>query len=163
VSDAPASRRAYFGIGSNLGDRLVYLQFAVNEMASADGVDVVGISSVYETAPVGGPEQPDYLNAVVAVDTVRSARELLALAQSIEAAAERVRTVRWGPRTLDVDVLLVGDERVDEADLVVPHPRMTERAFVVVPLADLEPAWRARIPADADSVRATGLALTPPE
>jgi 2-amino-4-hydroxy-6-hydroxymethyldihydropteridine diphosphokinase len=163
VSGAPASRRAYFGIGSNLGDRLAYLQLAVDELATAEGIDIVAISSVYETAPVGGPEQPDYLNAVVAVDTARSARELLTLAQSIEAAAERVRTVRWGARTLDVDVLLVGDEQVDEPDLVVPHPRMTERAFVVVPLADLDPAWRARIPADADSVRATGLALEPPE
>lgn len=163
MSGAPASRRAYFGIGSNLGDRLAYLQLAVDELATAEGIDIVAISSVYETAPVGGPEQPDYLNAVVAVDTARSARELLTLAQSIEAAAERVRTVRWGARTLDVDVLLVGDEQVDEPDLVVPHPRMTERAFVVVPLADLDPAWRARIPADADSVRATGLALEPPE
>jgi 2-amino-4-hydroxy-6-hydroxymethyldihydropteridine diphosphokinase len=163
VSGAPASRRAYFGIGSNLGDRLAYLQLAVNELGAADGIEVVGISSVYETVPVGGPEQPDYLNAVVAVDTARSARELLALAQSIEAVAERVRTVRWGPRTLDVDVLLVGDERVDEPDLVVPHPRMTERAFVVVPLADLDPVWRACVPSDSDSVRATGLALTPPE
>lgn len=163
MTEAPASRHAYFGIGSNLGDRLGYLQLAVDELAAADGVEVVGVSPVYETTPVGGPEQPDYLNAVVAVDTTRSARELLALAQSIEAAAERVRTVRWGPRTLDVDVLLVGEERVDEPDLVVPHPRMTERAFVVVPLADLDPAWRARIPADGDSVRATGLALTPPE
>jgi 2-amino-4-hydroxy-6-hydroxymethyldihydropteridine diphosphokinase len=163
VSDAFRSRRAYFGIGSNLGDRLAYLQLAVNELAVAEGVDVVAVSSVYETEPVGGPEQPDYLNAVVAVDTSRSARELLVLAQSVEAAAERVRTVRWGPRTLDVDVLLVGDEEIDEPDLVVPHPRMTERAFVVVPLADLDPAWRARIPADRDSVRATGLTLTLPE
>jgi 2-amino-4-hydroxy-6-hydroxymethyldihydropteridine diphosphokinase len=163
VTGAPASRRAYFGIGSNLGDRLAHLQLAVNELAAAAGVEVVDVSSVYETAPVGGPEQPDYLNAVVAVDTARSARELFALAQSIESTAERVRAVRWGPRTLDVDVLLVGDERIDEPDLVVPHPRMSERAFVLVPLADLDPAWRARIPADDDSVRATGLALRPPE
>jgi 2-amino-4-hydroxy-6-hydroxymethyldihydropteridine diphosphokinase len=145
------------------GDRLGHLQLAVDRLAAADGVDVVGVSPVYETAPVGGPEQPDFLNAVVAVDTTRTAHELLALAQSIEAAAARVRTVHWGPRTLDVDVLLVGDERIDDPDLVVPHPRMAERAFVVVPLADLDPAWRTRIPADRDSVRATGLALTPPE
>ena len=77
---------------------------------------------MYETAPVGGPAQPDYLNAVVAVDTDRTPRALLELAHAIEAAAERIRTVRWGPRTLDVDVLLVGDERVDEPDLVVPAP-----------------------------------------
>jgi 2-amino-4-hydroxy-6-hydroxymethyldihydropteridine diphosphokinase len=167
VTDAPGSqpgsRRAYFGIGSNLGNRLAYLQLAVDELSATDGITVVGVSPVYETAPVGGPEQPDYLNAVVAVDTVLSARELLGVAQGIEAAAERVRTVRWGPRTLDVDVLLVGDERVDDADLVVPHPRLAERAFVVVPLAELDPAWRTRIPADRDSVRPTRLALSLPE
>jgi 2-amino-4-hydroxy-6-hydroxymethyldihydropteridine diphosphokinase len=163
VTLGAATRRAYLGIGSNLGDRLEHLRLAVADLAAADDVDVVAVSPVYETAPVGGPEQPDYLNAVVAVDTTRSARSLLTLAQTIEAHAERVRTVRWGPRTLDVDVLLVGDERLEEPDLVVPHPRMTERAFVVVPLADLDPAWRTRIPADAASVRPTGLTLPRPE
>ena len=156
-------RRAYLGIGSNLGERLGYLQLAVDELAGADGVTVVGVSPVYETAPVGGPAQPDYLNAVVAVDTTLTPHELLRVAHGIEAEAERVRTVRWGPRTLDVDVLLVGDERVDDPDLVIPHPRMAERAFVVVPLADLDPAWRSRIPADSDAVRLTRLALTSPE
>ena len=126
-------------------------------------VHVVAVSPVYETAPEGGPEQPDYLNAVVAVETPLTPRALLRLANAIEAEADRVRTVRWGPRTLDVDVLLVGDEHVDEPDLVVPHPRMTERAFVLVPLADLDPAWRSRIPADSASVRPTGLALAQPE
>ncbi len=155
--------RAYLGIGSNLGERLAYLQLAVDELASAEGVTVVGVSPVYETAPVGGPEQPDYLNAVVAVDTTLAAHELLRVAQAVETEAERVRSVRWGPRTLDVDVLLVGDERIDTLDLVVPHPRMGERAFVVVPLADLDPTWRSRIPADSDSVRPTGLTLVPPE
>jgi 2-amino-4-hydroxy-6-hydroxymethyldihydropteridine diphosphokinase len=159
----PGSRRAYLGIGSNLGDRLASLQLAVDELATTDGIAVVAASRVYETAPVGGPEQPDYLNAVVAVDTVLTAHELLGVAQGIEAAAERVRTVRWGPRTLDVDVLLVGDERVDDPDLVVPHPRLAERAFVVVPLAELDPAWRTRIPADRDAVRSTRLALSLPE
>jgi 2-amino-4-hydroxy-6-hydroxymethyldihydropteridine diphosphokinase len=163
VTRARRPRRAHLGIGSNLGDRLAHLQLAVDSLAAADGITVVGLSAVYETAPVGGPAQPDFLNAVVAVDTTLSAHELLAVAQGIEAAAERVRTVRWGPRTLDVDVLLVGDEHLDDPDLVVPHPRMAERAFVVVPLADLEPEWRSRIPADSDSVRPTRLALTPPE
>ena len=118
---------------------------------------------MYETVPVGGPPQDDFLNAVVAIDTTLDARELLELAQRIEADAERVRTVRWGPRTLDVDVLLVGDERIDEPDLVVPHPRMAERAFVLVPLADLAPEWAERLPADAASVRPARLALTLPE
>ena len=158
-----ATRRAYLGIGSNLGDRMEQLQQAVDDLAAAEGVDVAAVSPVYETAPVGGPAQPEYLNAVVAVDTDRTPRALLELARAIEAHGERIRTVRWGPRTIDVDVLLVGDERVDEPDLVVPHPRMTERAFVVVPLADLDPGWRTRIPADAASVRPTGLRLAPPE
>jgi 2-amino-4-hydroxy-6-hydroxymethyldihydropteridine diphosphokinase len=156
-------RRAYLGIGSNLGDRASHLQGAVDALVAADGLDVVAVSPVYETVPVGGPPQPDYLNAVVAIDTALPARALLELAQRIEAAADRVRTVRWGPRTLDVDVLLVGDEHVDEPDLVVPHPRMTERAFVVVPLADLAPEWAARLPADAASVRPAGLPLALPE
>jgi 2-amino-4-hydroxy-6-hydroxymethyldihydropteridine diphosphokinase len=163
VTGASASRRAYLGIGSNLGDRLAHLQLAVDELAKAPGVAVVGVSPVYETAPVGGPEQPDFLNAVVAVDTTLAAHELLRVAQQVESAAQRVRNVRWGPRTLDVDVLLVGDERIDDPDLVVPHPRIAERAFVVVPLADLDPAWRSRVPSDSDSVRPTGLALALPE
>ena len=163
MSSGPPTRRAYLGIGTNLGDRLAYLQLAVDALAAADGVRVVAASPVYETVPVGGPEQPDYLNAVVAVDTALSPRALLRLANTIEADAERVRTVRWGPRTLDVDVLLVGDEQVDEPDLVVPPPRMRERAFVLVPLADLDPAWRAPLPADSASVRPTRLALSVPE
>ena len=163
MSSGPPTRRAYLGIGTNLGDRLAYLQLAVDALAAADGVRVVAASPVYETVPVGGPEQPDSVNAVVAVDTALSRRALLRLANTIEADAERVRTVRWGPRTLDVDVLLVGDEQVDEPDLVVPHPRMRERAFVLVPLADLDPAWRAPLPADSASVRPTRLALSVPE
>ena len=156
MTSADGARRAYLGIGSNLGDRVEHLQLAVDHLAAARGVTVVAVSPVYETAPVGGPEQPDYLNAVVAVDTTCSARELLELAHAIEAAADRVRTVRWGPRTLDVDVLLVADEHVDEPDLTVPHPRMAERAFVVVPLADLDPTWRDRIRADHAAVRPDG-------
>ena len=137
---AGRAERAYLGIGSNLGDRLATLQGAVDGLAAADGVTVVGVSAVYETAPVGGPEQDDFLNAVVAVDTALSARRLLAVAQRLEQAARRVRKERWGPRTLDVDVLLVGTTETHEPDLEVPHPRMWERDFVLVPLADLDPS-----------------------
>ena len=127
--------RAFLALGSNLGDRWQLLRDAVASLP-----DVVAVSPVYETDPVGGPEGQDaYLNLVVELDTSLSPRELLDVAQRLEAAAQRVRGERWGPRTLDVDVLLVGDERVDEPDLVVPHPRMWERAFVLVPLADLAP------------------------
>jgi 2-amino-4-hydroxy-6-hydroxymethyldihydropteridine diphosphokinase len=132
-------RRAYLGIGSNLGDREAALQGAVDGLGEASGVEVVGVSRVYETDPVGGPEQPEYLNAVVAVDTTLSPHELLAVCQALEVAALRVRAERFGPRTLDVDVLLVGDEEVHTADLDVPHPRMWERGFVLAPLSDLAP------------------------
>ena len=154
------SVRAYLGIGTNLGDRLTRLQAAVDGLAAAPGVTVVAVSPVYETDPVGGPEQPDFLNAVVEVDTTCSARELLELGQRLEAEAERVREVRWGPRTLDVDVLFHGDARIDEPDLVVPHPRWSERGFVCVPLADL---GCPGVPAgDWTGVRPTGLTLRIP-
>ncbi|MGH9055370.1 MAG: 2-amino-4-hydroxy-6-hydroxymethyldihydropteridine diphosphokinase [Acidimicrobiales bacterium] len=127
--------RAFLALGSNLGDRRGYLA-----AAAASLPDVVAVSPLYETDPVGGPPgQGAYLNCVVELRTANTARELLAAAQAAEAAASRERVERWGPRTLDVDVLLVGDERIDEADLVVPHPRMWERGFVLVPLADLAP------------------------
>ncbi|MEM7341387.1 MAG: 2-amino-4-hydroxy-6-hydroxymethyldihydropteridine diphosphokinase [Actinomycetota bacterium] len=128
-------RRCYLGLGSNIGDRREYLRGAVAALP-----DVAAVSPLYETDPVGGPEQDAYFNIVVALDTDLSAHELLALAQELEAAAERKRIIRWGPRTLDVDVLLVGDEQVDAPDLVVPHPRMHQRNFVMRPLLDLDPS-----------------------
>lgn len=125
--------RAYLGLGSNLGDRRALLRAAVAAIP-----DVVAVSPVYETEPVGGPPgQSPYLNLVVALDTALSPRQLLELAQGLEARAGRVRSEPGGPRTLDVDVLLVGDLTVGEPDLVVPHPRMWERRFVLAPLADL--------------------------
>lgn len=138
--------RAFLALGSNLGDRWGYLRAAVAALP-----DVVAVSPVYETAPVGGPDgQGAFLNCVVELDTERSPRELLELCRRLEADAERVRVERWGPRTLDVDVLLVGDQRVDEPDLVVPHPRMWERSFVLVPLHDLAPDLVPQRPADPD-------------
>jgi len=127
--------RAFLGLGSNLGDRLAELRRAVGALA-----EVVAVSPVYETDPVGGPAgQPPYLNLVVELDTRSSPRELLQLSRRLEADAGRERTVHHGPRTLDVDVLLVGELQVDEPDLVVPHPRMWERHFVLAPLSDLAP------------------------
>jgi 2-amino-4-hydroxy-6-hydroxymethyldihydropteridine diphosphokinase len=143
--------RALLGLGSNLGDRRAYLREAVAALP-----DVVAVSPVYETDPVGGPEdQGPYLNVVVELDTDLSPRQLLELGQRLETAAHRVRAERWGPRTLDVDVLLVGDEQVDDPDLVVPHPRMWERAFVLVPLADLAPDLVPAPPTGSD-VRPAG-------
>lgn len=132
------TRRAYLALGSNLGDRVANLQRALDGLAASAGVRVVAVSDVYETDPVG-PAQPDYLNAVVALDTDLDPHALLGVAQALERAAHRVRGERWGPRTLDVDVLLVGDEHVDDPDLTVPHPRMWERGFVLAPLADVAP------------------------
>ena len=155
--------RAYLGIGSNLGDRLAHLQAAVDGLAGAPGVTVVAVSRVYATAPVGGPPQDDYLNAVVAIDTTTTSRELMELGQRLEAGEQRERTVRWGPRTLDVDVLLVGDDELHEPDLEVPHPRMTERAFVLAPLADLDPAWAELVPPDQACAPVPELSLRVPE
>ena len=131
-------RRAFLGLGSNLGDRRATLRQAVAQL-EAQG-DLVAVSPLYQTAPVGGPaDQGPYLNVVVELATSDGPRQLLARCQALEQAAHRVRTVRFGPRTLDADVLLVGDLVVDEPDLVVPHPRMWERRFVVQPLFDLAP------------------------
>ena len=156
--------RAYLGIGSNLGDRLAHLQGAVDGLAATDGIDVAGVSGVYATDPVGGPEQGEFLNAVVALETNLTARELLDVAYGLEVAASRVRVTRWGPRTLDVDVLLVGDEEVHEPTLEVPHPRMWERGFVMAPLADLDPTIAARVgPTNGwPGVRRTDLTLRVP-
>lgn len=128
------TRRAFLGLGSNLGDREENLKFAMGRIP-----DVIKMSPIYETAPVGGPDQGPYLNCVVQLSTDRTARQLLDVCRDRETAAERVRKERWGPRTLDVDVLWIDGERVDEPDLVVPHPRMFLRAFVLMPLRDLAP------------------------
>jgi len=131
-------RRAFVGLGSNLGDRRALLRSAVDGLAAAG--DVVGVSPLYETEPVGGPGgQGPYLNVVVELSTGDTPRQLLERCRALEEAAGRVRTVRWGPRTLDADVLWVQGCEVDEPDLTVPHPRLWERRFVVAPLADLAP------------------------
>ena len=126
--------RAYIALGSNLGDRLSHLRAAVEGLPN-----VVARSAVYETEPVGGPDQPDFLNAVVALETDLTPRALLRVCQRLEQAAGRVRTEHWGPRELDVDILLMGEIRMTEPDLEIPHPRMGERAFVLGPLADVAP------------------------
>jgi 2-amino-4-hydroxy-6-hydroxymethyldihydropteridine diphosphokinase len=137
---APASPpwRAFIGLGSNLGDRRDLLRRAVEQLRSHG--DVVGVSPLYETDPVGGPGgQGPFLNLVVELSTSDTPRALLERCRALEAAAGRIRTVRWGPRTLDADVLWVEGWQVDDEDLTVPHPRLWERRFVVQPLADLAP------------------------
>lgn len=131
------SVRAYLGLGSNLGDRLANLQRAVDLLAAQVELAVIRSSRVFETEPVGGSPQPDYLNAVVEVETDLSARDLLHACRDVEAALGRVREERWGPRAIDLDILTYGDEEIDDRDLTIPHPRMLERGFVLVPLLDL--------------------------
>ena len=128
---------AYLGLGSNLGDRLANLQRAVELLAAQRGLKVVRSSRVYVTDPVGGPPQPDYLNAVVEVDTALSPHELLDACMEIERHLGRVRDERWGPRIIDVDVLTYDEEEIDDPDLTLPHPRMHERGFVLLPLIEL--------------------------
>jgi 2-amino-4-hydroxy-6-hydroxymethyldihydropteridine diphosphokinase len=156
-------RRAYLGLGSNEGDRLSHLQGAVDGLGAIPRVKVVGVSAVYETEPVGGPPQDEYLNAVVGIDTSLSPRELLGVAKRLEAQAGREPVgERWGPRPLDVDILLVGHELVEEPDLVVPHARLFERHFVLAPLADLDPALAVVPRSGWRGVRRTALFLNPP-
>jgi 2-amino-4-hydroxy-6-hydroxymethyldihydropteridine diphosphokinase len=136
---APASQvRAFIGFGSNLGDRLENLRRAKLSLGERDGIRVVRASRVFETAPVG-PPQPDYLNAVAEVRTVLSSSSLFGACLDVEREMGRVRTERWGPRVIDLDLLLYGDAVIDQPGLQVPHPRMHERAFVLVPLLELDP------------------------
>jgi 2-amino-4-hydroxy-6-hydroxymethyldihydropteridine diphosphokinase len=135
-------RKVVYSIGSNLGDRLGYLQGAVDALRDTPDVIVVDVSSVYESEPVGGPEgSPAFLNLVVVAETTLEPRTLLERAQAIEDAFGRDRSgERWGPRTLDVDLILVGRSEVDQPDLQLPHPRAAERGFVLLPWAEVDPA-----------------------
>ena len=129
---------AYLGLGSNLGDRSAHLA-AARRLLGERGARLLRESVVRETEPFGVTGQPRFLNQVVEVDWPGGARELLAAAKAVEAAVGRTETYRWGPREIDVDLLLFGDERIDEPDLVIPHPGLREREFVLVPLRELRP------------------------
>jgi 2-amino-4-hydroxy-6-hydroxymethyldihydropteridine diphosphokinase len=131
--------RAVVSVGSNLGDRLGNLQGCVQAIARLPDTDVLAISPVYETAPVGGPPQPDYLNAVLLIQTAMPPRDLLAAAHRIEADFGRVRAGRFGPRTLDIDIVDYAGEISGDPALTLPHPRARERAFVLAPWHDIDP------------------------
>jgi len=131
--------RAYVGLGANLGNREQTLEHAVALLEAGENVDVIAVSELRETDPVGVVDQPRFLNGVAAVETTLSARELLDTLLAIERSLGRVRVERWGPRTLDLDLLLYGDEIVDETGLRVPHPRLHERRFALEPLVELDP------------------------
>jgi 2-amino-4-hydroxy-6-hydroxymethyldihydropteridine diphosphokinase len=151
-------------LGSNLGESAAILQGAVDDLGRTPGIALLAVSSVFETDPVGGPEQDDYLNAVVLASTDLTSRELLSQTQRIEADWHRVRATRWGPRTLDIDVIAMGDLVLDTPDLVIPHPRAHERAFVLVPWSEVAPdatvPGRGSVRALRDAVDESGVRRT---
>jgi 2-amino-4-hydroxy-6-hydroxymethyldihydropteridine diphosphokinase len=134
------SHRVVLSVGSNLGDRLGTLQGCVQAIGGLPETDVLAISPVYQTAPVGGPAQPDYLNAVLIAGTGLTPRDLLAATQRIEADFGRIRAERFGPRTLDIDIISYDEEISSDPVLTLPHPRAHERAFVLAPWHDIDPA-----------------------
>lgn len=167
-SPASATVRAFLGLGSNVGDSRALLAAAVADLERMARVRVVGLSRLYRTAAVGLEDQPDFLNLVVEVATSLGPFELLDEAQRLEREAGRERTVRWGPRTLDVDVLWYDGILIDEERLRVPHPRMEERRFVLEPLAELAPhlvlpSGRSVLEALADTLEQAVEVLDPPK
>ncbi len=131
--------RAFVGLGSNLGERETMIRSALEELARLPGTTLARASSLYDTEPVGDTEQPNFLNAVAELETALSARQLLWNLLLVEKRLGRVRTRRWGPRSIDLDLLLYGDEVLDEPGLQVPHPGLLRRSFVLVPLVELDP------------------------
>ncbi len=138
-TEAQSGIVAYIGMGTNLGDRRGALEIALRELHQPPIIRVERVSSVYETAPVGVTEQPDFLNAVAQVQTTLSPRQLLDALLNIENKMGRVRTLRWGPRVIDLDLLIYGEAQVKLPGLEIPHPRLRERAFVLAPLAEIAP------------------------
>lgn len=133
------TQRGFLGLGTNLGDRKDNLRRALAALKSCAKIEVVRVSQVYETAPQGVLDQPDFLNLVVEIATELSPRELLTTIKAIELQLGRTPGPRWGPRLIDIDILLLGDERIAEEGLTLPHPHLLERAFVMAPLAELAP------------------------
>lgn len=131
--------RVTIALGSNLGQRLENLQGGLDALFDAPGLALVAVSPVYQTAPVGGPQQPDYLNAVLIATTTLPAHAVLERCQGVEAVFGRVRDEAWGPRTLDLDIIVYGDVVSDDPELTLPHPRAHERAFVLAPWHDIDP------------------------
>ena len=131
--------KAFVGLGSNLGERESMIRLALDDLARLPSTTLVRASSLYDTEPVGDAEQPNFLNAVAQLETGLTARQLLWNLLLIERRLGRARTRRWGPRVIDLDLLLHGDEVLDEPDLKVPHPELIRRSFVLVPLVELDP------------------------
>lgn len=141
---------SYIGIGSNVGDRAGFCRQAVEALAASDGVDVVAVSSLYETSPIGGPPQRSFVNVVAKLETTLDARALLETCKRVEHKMGREPSdIRWGPRVVDLDILLYDDEKISEPDLEIPHPRLKERLFALVPLLEIDPdvtdPWETRL------------------
>ncbi len=131
--------KAFIGLGSNLGERESMIRLALDDLARLPSTTLVRASSLYDTEPVGDAEQPSFLNAVAQIETELTARQLLWNLLLIERRLGRVRTRHWGPRVIDLDLLLYGDEVLNQPDLTVPHPELVRRSFVLVPLVELDP------------------------
>lgn len=129
--------QAYLGLGSNIGDRKQQLLKAIDLIGNIKGIKVTKQSSIYETAPIGYTDQPNFLNLCLEIETELSPQQLLKHCLDIEQQLHRVREIRWGPRTLDIDILLYSDNIIETDNLSIPHPRMKERAFVLIPLNDI--------------------------
>ncbi|MDP9068482.1 MAG: 2-amino-4-hydroxy-6-hydroxymethyldihydropteridine diphosphokinase [Actinomycetota bacterium] len=157
---------SYIGIGSNVGDRARFCRQAVQALADAEGIEVEAVSSLYETSPVGGPPQRSFVNVVVKIDTTLGPRDLLEACKRIEHRMGREPSdIRWGPRVADLDVLLYGDEKVGEPDLEIPHPRLRERRFALVPLLEVSPdvtdPWDTRLADSLDEAEGDAQLLEP--
>jgi dihydroneopterin aldolase/2-amino-4-hydroxy-6-hydroxymethyldihydropteridine diphosphokinase len=166
---APGTMPVVLALGANLGDPVATLSAAVDQLASTPGLELVAVSPLASTEPVGGPEQPSYLNAVLLARTTLGPRQVLEVAHDIEQRAGRERLVRWGPRTLDVDVIQYGEGRGDggavlsaDPELTLPHPRAGERAFVLWPWSQVDPAARLVVAEDRE-LDVAGLAAAAPD
>jgi 2-amino-4-hydroxy-6-hydroxymethyldihydropteridine diphosphokinase len=151
MTDRPnLSNIAYLGLGSNVGDREGNLLQAVRMLDERDGIIVTAVSKVYETDPVGYLDQPSFLNMACSIATSLPPASLLQTVLAVEQRLGRVRTVRWGPRTIDIDILLYNELELDTPELTLPHPRLMERPFVLVPLRDVMPDMESRFPVRFD-------------
>ena len=129
--------KVYLSLGSNIGNRQEYIESAIELVGKREGIKILKKSGLYETSPVGYVEQDLFLNAVIKIETDFSAREILKIINKIENELDRKREIRWGPRTIDIDILIFSDKKIDEMDLIIPHKEMLNRLFVLVPLIEI--------------------------
>jgi len=154
--------RAYIGLGSNLGEREAMIRLALDDLARLPETTLMRASSLYDTEPVGEVDQPNFLNAVAEVETLLVPRQLLWNLQLVEKRLGRARTRRWGPRTIDLDLLMFGELVIEEPELVIPHPEMLRRSFVLVPLVELDPMLVHPVTGETLLAHLTRLNVRPP-